>query len=325
VRTVNRAASGATETPRLLIRLGASGAVVFALTFLVTGSAQALFDDLALSPRARAMGEATTATMDDAWGYYYNPALLTLVGIPQVGATTAEPNGLDFNRLTSVAAAIPLQGKRGTLAVAWRRYAVEFRDVDLLAENTISVSHGFRLLEDVSTTASLGWTLNVYHADMASTVGPAGDGTGGYDPGNAWAVGLDLGVLVGVYQRTRVGLFTHNLNNPEIGDDGEELRRAFGVGIAYEPYPGVVSAFDIRTGLDEEIRYMGGLEFEIVPQLDLRAGVESDPNKVTGGFGVHLPFLTLDYGFSTGGGVLDASHHFGVALRWDRTQPEAAP
>jgi len=314
-----------TSTRRLAGNRGLVSALLAAAGLLAAVPAHALFEDLALSPRARALGEATAATMDDPWAYYYNPAMLTLVRIPQVGATTARPNGLDFNRLTSVAAAAPLQGRRGTLALAWRRYAVTFHDVDLVSENTLSVSHGFRLFQDATATAAFGWTLNFYHAEFASTIGQAGDGTGGIDPGTAWAVGLDIGAMVSVYERTRVGFSTRNLNSPEIGDDGEELPRQLAVGIAYEPYPGVTSAFDVHTALDEEIRFRGGVEFEIVPQLDLRAGVETDPNKVTGGFGVHLPFLTLDYGFSTGGGVLDTSHHFGLALRWDRMQPEGSP
>jgi len=97
------------------------------------------------------------------------------------------------------------------------------------------------------------------------------------------------------------------------------------VGLAYEPYPGVISAFDMRSTLGDEFRFCGGFEFNVVPALDLRVGVETQPNKVTGGFGVHLPVLTLDYGFSTGGGVLDASHHFGVALRWESPGSEAKP
>ena len=169
-----RTAKRTTETRRLWVQRCASGALVFAVTLLVAGEAPALFEDLPVSPRARALGEATTTTMDDAWAYYYNPAMLTLVGFPQVGATTAQPNGLNFNRLTSVAAAAPLRGNRGTLAFGWRRYAVEFRDVDLVSENTLSVGHGFRLLEDGTTTAALGWTLNLYHADMATYSKPGG-------------------------------------------------------------------------------------------------------------------------------------------------------
>lgn len=292
---------------------------------LAATPACALFEDLALSPRARAMGEATVATTNDAWAFYYNPAMLPLVPLAQAELTTVAPNGLDFNRLTSAGVSAPLPGRGGALAVGWRRYAVEYDDVDLASENTLSVAHGFRIFSDASTGAYLGWTLNFFNAEFARTIGQAGDGTDGFEPGSAWTVGLDVGALVKIYERTRLGFFTRNLNNPTIGDDSEELPRQVAVGLAYEPYPGVISAFDMRTALGEQFRICGGLEFNIVPALDLRVGVETEPNKVTGGFGVHLPILTLDYGFSTGGGVLDASHHFGLALRWEQPAAEAKP
>ena len=45
--------------------------------------------------------------------------------------------------------------------------------------------------------------------------------------------------------------------------------------------------------------------------------METEPQKVTGGFAVHLPAVTVDYGFGSGGGVLDSSHQFGVHTRLD--------
>lgn len=300
-------------------------ALVVVAIGLAATPASALFEDLALSPRARAMGEATVATTNDAWAFYYNPAMLPLVPLAQAELTTVAPNGLDFNRLSSAGISAPLPGRGGALAVGWRRYAVEYDDVDLASENTLSVAHGFRIFSDASTGAYLGWTLNFFNAEFSRTIGLAGDGTDGVEPGSAWTVGLDVGALVKIYERTRLGFFTRNLNNPTIGDDSEELTRQVTVGLAYEPYPGVISAFDMRTALGDQFRFCGGLEFNIVPALDLRVGVETEPNKVTGGFGVHLPILTLDYGFSTGGGVLDASHHFGLALRWEKPAAEAKP
>jgi hypothetical protein len=299
--------------------------VLAACVGLAATPAQALFEDLALSPRARAMGEATIATTNDAWAFYYNPAMLSLVPVAQAELTTVTPNGLGFNRLSSAGVSAPLPGGAGALAFGWRRYAVEFDDVKLTSENTLSVGHGFRIFGDASTSAYMGWTLNFFNAEFSRTIGAAGDGTDGIEPGNAWAVGLDVGGLVKIYERTRLGFFTRNLNSPTIGDDSEELSRQVGVGIAYEPYPGVTSAFDLRSTLGEQFRFCGGIEFNVVPALDLRVGVETEPNKVTGGFGIHLPVLTLDYGFSTGGGVLDASHHFGVALRWEKPGSEAKP
>lgn len=285
---------------------------------LYGGPASALFEDLAPSPRARALGQAMIATVDDAWSFYYNPAMLPRLDVMSASGATVRPNGLDFNRLTNVALASPLPGRSGGLAVAWRRYGVESQGVDLATENTLSVAHGFMLFSDASTSASVGWTLNLYNAEFAPSVGSAGDGSNGVDPGNAWTAGIDIGALVTVYERTRVGFFTRNLNSPTIGDDEEELARQVGVGMAYEPYPGVTSAFDVRGTLGQDFRFCGGVEFGVLEALDLRVGLETEPNRLTGGFGVRLPVVMLDYGFSTGGGVLDASHHFGVSLRWDR-------
>ena len=298
-------------------RQTAGGLLAACVVLVLAAPAPALFEDLPPNPRTRALGGAATSFLDDAWAYYYNPAMLPRLPYFHAGVATVRPNGLDFNRMTSIAVASPLRGRVGGLAFGWRHYSVENGNVDLLRENTLSVAHGFMLFSDASTSASFGWTLNLFHADFAPSVGAAGDGSDGVDPGGAWAVGLDLGGVVSVYDRTYVGFFTRNLNNPTIGDDAEELRRQVGVGISYLPYPGVTTALDVRGGLGEEFRFHGGLEFELVPELQLRFGMETEPSRLTGGFAVHLPKVSIDYGFGSGGGVLDTSHQFGVHTRLD--------
>jgi hypothetical protein len=303
--------------PRVAARPSIAAVVSLAVS---AAPAHALFDDVPLSPRARGLGNATVATTNDAWAFYYNPAMLPSLSFAQAGLATLRANGLGFNRLTGVVLATPLYGSRGGLAVGWRRFAVENGGVDLATENTLSVAHGLRLFGDASTAVSFGWTLNFYRAEFGRSIGSAGDGSDGVDPGDAWTVGFDLGAVANVYERTRVGFFTRNVNNPTLGDDNEELRRQVALGLAYDPYPGVTTALDVRNGLGEEdFRISGGVEMEIAPPLLLRLGLETQPNKVNGGCGIRLPYVTLDYGFSTGGGVLDTSHHFGLGLRWDRT------
>jgi hypothetical protein len=304
-------------TPRFPAARGAVLAAAACVAALA-GPAHALFDNLPASPRARALGQAMTAVADDAWAFYYNPGMLPRLASPMASVATVRPNGLEFSRLTSAAVAAQLPGRGGGVAVGWRRFGTEYRDVDLGTENTLSVSNGFMLFGDASTSASFGWTLNFYNAEFAPSIGGAGDGSDGIDPGNAWAVGLDVGGIVTVYDRTRVGFFTRNINTPTIGDDAEELVRGVEVGIAYEPDPGVTSALDVAGALGQDFRFCGGIEFEVIPVLDLRFGLETEPNRLTAGFGIQVPVLELDYGFSTGGGVLDASHHFGVSVRWDR-------
>jgi hypothetical protein len=263
-----------------------------------------------------ARGQAMTAVVDDAWAYYYNPAMLSHMDLMHGGVSTARPYGLDFNRQTTLAISAPLQGKLGGVAFGWRHYSVENGGTDLSTENTLSLAHGFKLFEDASTSAAIGWTLNLYHVSFAPSIG-SGDGSDGQDLGGDWTTGIDVGAVVTVYDRTWVGFFTHNLNTPEIGIDGEELQRLVSLGLGYEPYPGVVTAFDVRNGLNEKVRIHGGVEFEIVPEFELRFGMETEPAKVTGGFGVNFPFVSVDYGFSSGGGTLDATHQFGLTTSLD--------
>jgi hypothetical protein len=269
----------------------------------------AAFDELPPSPRARALGQSMSATANDAWAYYYNPGMLPRLGGFHGGVATLRPNGISYNRLTSLAVATSIPG-RGGVGFGWRRYAVEHGGVDLTTENTLSFSHGFMLFRDASTAASVGWTLNLYHLEFAESVT-------GLDPGNAWAYGFDVGGVVSVYDRTRVGFSVRNLNNPTIGDDAEELEQIVRVGLAYEPYPGVTTSFDVQNGLRSQLRALGGFEMEIVPAFVLRVGLETQPSKVTGGFAVNLPKVSVDYGFSTGGGVLDSSHHLGLSTALD--------
>jgi hypothetical protein len=283
---------------------------------LTPAVAQAAFDDLSVSPRSRAMGGAVVAVDGDAWSFYNNPALIPFLDASHVAAATTQPNGADFNRLSTVGGSLRLSDTWGGMAVGLRHYGVDYRDTDLLGEYTLSLSHGFRVFKDASSGAAFGWTLNLYNLDFAPSVGLSGTGADGVDPGNAWTVGLDLGGVVEIYERTKVGFSVKNLNNPTIGEDQEELTQVMAVGAAYQPYEDVVTAFDIRGRVGGEFRFHGGAEFTLLEVLALRAGLETDPNKVTGGFGVLLRDFSFDYGFSTGGGVLESTHHFGLSYRF---------
>lgn len=292
--------------------------IPFLLTILLvlTGGAQAAFDEVAVSPRARAMGDTYSAVDADAWSVYHNPAQLPWMTSPSVAVATAQPNNGDFNRLTTVAGSIVLPDRWGGMSFGLRHYGVEYQSVDLLSEYTLSVSHGFQLFRDESSAASFGWTVNVFNLDLAPTVGLSGDGSDGVDPGNAWSVGLDLAAAVEIWERTRVGFVIHNLNNPTIGDDDEELQQSMSIGLSYVPYDEVVTAFDIRSRPGEEFQFHGGMEFGLFDILTLRGGLVTNPNKVTGGFGVNIKGVLVDYAFSTGGGVLESTHQFGLGYRF---------
>ncbi len=111
-------------------------------------------------------------------------------------------------------------------------------------------------------------------------------------------------------------MLVHNVNAPKIGRDEEELPRRLHAGLAYEPYAGVMTVFELESLHGEDPQWHGGMELAVVEGFVLRAGLITKPNKLTAGFGYQFGGAALSYGFSTGGGVLDSSHQFGLSWAW---------
>ena len=111
------------------IREGGPGAVVLAaiLAVLAVGPrpASAAFEQTAVSPRARAMGESAVATTDAAFAVAHNPAALGDATGTSLAATYVQPYGLDFARLAYVSAAVPIPGAAGHLGLAVSSFDLE--------------------------------------------------------------------------------------------------------------------------------------------------------------------------------------------------------
>ncbi|MBK6898795.1 MAG: hypothetical protein IPH09_05875 [bacterium] len=281
---------------------------------LAASTAQAAFENVDISPRARAMGGTAVAVADDAFAPFFNPAGMAGQTRPALGNSYVKPYGLSFNEQMYFGGVAPLSARLGALGFGYRRFAVTYQDVDLTTESTFTLAHGLTLYEDLHSTIRFGTALNLYDLEYAETVG-------GVDPGHASVVGADVGLQVVLHERTRLGVLVRNLNNPQIGLDNEELQQQLTGGISYVPYDGVVTAFEVGNSLDGQTRYRGGVEFAALGALSLRGGVATNPSLVTGGFGYGYGGITVDYGFSTGGGVLAPSHQFGMTFAWGGEAP----
>ncbi len=279
---------------------------LLALSLLVgAGPARAAFEDVEVSPRTRAMGGAAVAMAPDAYSVYHNAAALSWITDSQVAGSYVRPFGYDYSSQSVISGAASI-GRWGGVGVAWRRFGVDYKGEDLTTENTVSLAHGFRLLKDLQSEVSVGWGVNFYSLSYgaAETI----------DPGSANTVGVDVSAQAVVHERTRVGFYALNINNPSIGDvDHEDLIRRVGAGVSYAPYTGVTTLLDISNELGEAVQFRGGTEFQVADFLWLRAGLRTEPNIFTAGVGISRYGLSVDYGFSTGGGTLDPTHQFGVS------------
>jgi hypothetical protein len=264
-----------------------------------------VFDNLDLSPRARALGGAFVALSNDETAIWTNPAGLAEQDGIGVYTSYVDLYGYDFLSLGSVAATFPSKNL-GTFAVAGRLFGAEYRGVNLESEYTIAVGHGFSVMKDIHSSLALGYTLNLYGLSFDA------ESVGGEDLGSANAFGLDFGVVGTLRDRTRFGFFAKNWNNPKMGDpDAEDLPQWFTAGVAYSPYGGVETCVEIQKQDNQDLRGCFGLEFAIADYLTLRGGLQNEPNRLSLGVGTHWENMRIDYSF-TSHETLPATHHFGL-------------
>lgn len=282
---------------------------ILATLGLMAGTAHAFFESVPVSARQRAMGDAGAAVPDAAWAVFLNPAQLAEAEGGEVAASYVRPFGLNFTDRITAAAGLPWTTRYGRFGLGVSHFAVGLRDTTLLKETKITFAHGLTLFEDMHSKVSFGWSANFYNVEAGRTVYDL-------DPGSDTAFSIDLGLLLTVHRRTRIGCRIHNLTVPHIGVDEEELAQRLLAGISYEPYDGVITTFEFRTEQDHDIQYRGGLEARVLEDFFLRGGVVTDPNRVSAGFGYGREGFTLNYGFSTGGGTLPSTHQFGVNFAW---------
>ncbi len=303
-----------------------TGILLLLVLGLCASPAWAVFENVNVSPRSRAMGDAGVAVADDAFAPYLNPAGLAAIDGSALGTSYVRPYGLAFTDLIYAGGVIPLGGRLGAIGFGFRSFGVDWKShdletgkeesADLLSEKTFTLSHGICLYEDLHSAIGFGYALNLYELAFGRTMGYESGVEDSWDPGSDRVVGVDLALLVTLHERTRLGILAKNANNPQIGQDDEAIRQRLHGGIAYEPYIGVTTTFEFENVLGEEIQYHGGLEMEIVEGFDLRFGTMVRPNKMTAGFGYQVQGVGLNYGFSTGGGALDSSHQFGLTYAW---------
>lgn len=276
---------------------------------LSAGPASAFFENTVVSPRLRAMGESSVAVSDAAAAAFHNPGQLGSIERGALAVSYVRPFSLDFTDFFYLGAGIPLSEEWGNLGVSLSHFKVGYQDTSLLKETQITVAHGLSLYSDYHSRIDFGYALNLYNADLGLSVDE-------HDPGSDTVFGIDLGFMMTLHKRTRLGFQVKNVNNPMIGVDREELGQRLVAGISYQPYDGVITTFEFDNELGQDVQYKGGAEMTIVEGFRLRAGVLTNPNKLTAGFGYEIEKFGFDYGFSTGGGTLVSTHQFGLKYAW---------
>ncbi len=274
------------------------------LLMMLTGASAYVFDSIDVSSKARGMGGAWAAGGDDATAVAYNPALLMEVERLSVAVSYLQPNQQAFESLAYAAFSFRSWRKQ-RMAVAVRHFGVEYMGSDLESETTLTFSHAFPVLKDIHSRLYIGYCLNAYMLEFGATQT--------LDLGSETTFGLDVGVLGVLRERTRLGLFLRNVNEPSVGKyRSEPIPQWITAAVSYQPYYGVVTELDVRTMRGESVEILMGMQFAVTEMLDLRVGFQTEPNTLAGGFTLKIRSFAVDYAYSSHS-ALPGTHH--VALR----------
>lgn len=283
--------------------------VAAGLWLVLAAPAHAVFDDLEMSPRARALGGAYAGLSGDAQAIYYNPAGLAALEGRDLRGTVFQPYGLGFHQANAVSFAMPWKDL-GTFAVGYADYRAEYEGTVLSIERTFTFGHALMLMEDLSSSLAFGYAINLYNLDYPTP------SVSGFDLGSQTTVGVDVGFVATLHERTTAGVFAKNLNNPTVGNPVEDdLPQRVSGGIAYRPYDGVITAVEMEKELGEKIQFHAGVEFKVADPLALRFGASTQPNLFDVGAGLGWRQVQVDLAY-THHPVLDGTIRYGLGLKF---------
>ncbi len=282
--------------------------ILFSLVTALPLLAGGVFTDRFPSARFSAMGGSGVAVANDVWAAFYNPAGLSRVNAFQVGSSYNRLFNAPFLNNIFASTTIPLPTRYGTVGIGVEYFGVNYNGQNLSGEYAARFSHGFYLLKDIHTSLAIGYSVNVLHWSL-------GNSPQFGNLGSATTLGLDVGLLASVYNRTYIGVALTNINTPQIGAvTPVDLPQRVVAGIAYEPYEGVVTSVDLNREVGSDVTQMwGGAEFTPISFLKIRLGVARNPNRFSAGFGIQSRFFQLDYALITHGD-LGESHMLNITI-----------
>ncbi len=176
-----------------------------------------------------------------------------------------------------------------------------FSVADLTSETQIGVSFKRALIDDVHNKLEFALRADIYSLSYEPSVT-------GQELGSATTAGLTGAMQATLYERTRIAILAENLTGTSMGaEDDIDLPRSVTGLLGFAPYSKTEMAFYAKrtAGKDWEYAVMGYAR--PIDFISFRAGVVTNPDRLTAGLGLHYSWFTLDYGIKTHP-VLPLSH-----------------
>ena len=247
----------------------------FVILFVLTVNVNAQINTHANGGRLAAMGNAGVAVAD-VWSAVNNQAALT--GLDNAEIAVFYKNNFGLSELSLSALSVVLPTKIGVFGGNVAHFG--FSEYN---ESKVSVAFAKQLWKKFSLSAQ----INYHNVNFTS----------GYRDANA--VSGEIGLLACLYDNLSVGAHVFNPTQSALSlENNEKLPVLYKAGVAYKPISTLLFCSDFIFGSDNEISFCGGVEYYLIPQLCLRAGVSTNPDMFTLGAGYRYKKMNFDVAYS---------------------------
>ena len=247
--------------------------LLFITLFVLIATASAYDVVNPLGGRAAAMGGTSVASRG-LWAMQNNPAGMAYLDKFSIGLYYENRWFLAETAYKCGALAVPT--KFGCLGVSFNQFGSSKYN-----ENKIGLAYA----KDFGPYLQIGLQLDYLLISI------------GNDYGKQSAVTFELGIQSQVTEKLRLGTYIFNPVSFRLNQtlNQEKLPIVFRFGLAYQFTKEFVGQCEIEKNTDHEgVSLRGGLEYEVLRNFYLRAGVQTNPGLLTFGLGYDFRFVRID-------------------------------
>ena len=263
-----------------------------------------------IGSKATSMAGAVTSGPGGSWSIFHNPAQLS--ALKGLGITNGYSRlyNLDFLPYYNLGLFY------NSYAINFEKLATDINGEELSSESVIGVSKGVSFYKDKQSELQGGIRLNLYQYNLGNSAGAEGDGTSGSSLGSNFGYGVDIGIQGVLHDKYYIAYYLQNINSPSVGFSlGTDLPKTISIGLSYRPYEDLLTSLDVNQlsgHSDSEIRF--GIEYILMDSFVLRTGIQSNPNRFSGGFAYYISNFEISYGFITHH-IMPTTHQLSVGFK----------
>ncbi len=241
--------------------------------------------------RSMSLGNASV-TLEEVWAYHNNPG--ALAELEDFAAGASYENRFLLKELQSQGLAIAVPLKVGVLSVGGHMYGYSrFRSYKG------GIGYSMKLAEMISA----GVQLNYQGISLSEGYGSRGNMT------------AEAGIYARFTENWKLGVSVFNLNRAKLSDfEDDRFSTTIRLGTSYLFSEKFLLAVEGEKDIENPFRFKSGIEYQLIDQFFLRAGMATSPLELSFGLGYHLKKVHIDFGTSYHQ-ILGWSPHFSLVFQ----------